>query len=349
MSKAVNTQQTRHTLRHWAEKGLQYREEAAPALALDEARVQVLAVGLCGTDAHILAGQFPSADGVIIGHEISGRVIELGDPSASTLQIGDLVTVEPHRYCTECAYCRNGQEHLCAGKRGYGVRLDGGMTTEMVVPRRILYRLPEGISPTIGAMTEPLACCLHSMDRLRPVSGESILISGCGPAGAMLVALARSHGLTPIVVLEPSAERRELALEMGADLALRPDQLDADLIAQIGDGEGFRYVVDAVGRGAISSALLGFAKKGATLLIFGVADPDDSFALSPRDVFERELTIIGSVINPYTHHRAVSLLERLPLDRIPIRVFALEDYAAAFAAQRLGKEKIVISPHPELL
>ncbi|MBK0419414.1 alcohol dehydrogenase catalytic domain-containing protein [Leucobacter sp. CSA1] len=340
---------TRLSLRHRRADGLALGEEPVPELEPHEARVRVLAVGLCGTDAHILAGQFPSEDGIVLGHEVCGVVTELGSEERSPLSVGDLVALEPHRYCAECSFCRIGKEHLCVEKRGYGVRLDGGMTTDMVVPRRVLYRVPDGIDPLIGAMAEPLACCLHAMDRLSPVSGESILVAGCGPAGAMLVALARSHGLAPIVVLEPSEERRRLALDMGADAAFHPDELHGEAVAGLADGEGFRYVVDAVGRGSIARDLLGVAKKGGTLLIFGVADREDRFALSPRDVFERELTIVGSVINPYTHGRSVALLERLPLERIPARVFPLEAYEQAFAAQREGREKIYISPHPEAL
>lgn len=336
-------------MRHGRSNGATLVEEEVPALKRDEARVRVLAVGLCGTDAHILAGQFPSEDGVILGHEVCGIVTDLGEEDPSRLSVGDLVTLEPHKYCTECVYCRAGEEHLCGDKRGYGVRLDGGMTTDMVVPRRVLYRLPPGTPPTIGAMAEPLACSLHAIDRLRPVSGESIVISGCGPAGAMLVALARSHGLSPIAVLEPSEERRSLAMNMGADAAFHPDELSGGGVTDLAGPEGFAYAVDAVGRADISAALLGRLRRGGTLLIFGVAERGDGFTLSPREMFERELTIIGSVINPYTHGRSVALLGRLPLDRIPVRVFPLVEHARAFAAQAEGREKIFLSPNPEAL
>lgn len=333
----------RTALRHGRSTGLSLAEEPIPTLGAGEASIEVLAVGLCGTDAHILEGNFPSADGVIIGHEVCGIVREVAD--SSNIVVGDLVTVEPHRYCTECTYCRSGDEHLCDNKKGYGVKLDGGMTTTMVAPARILYRLDPETSPLIGAMAEPLACCIHAMDRLNPTSGTSILIAGCGPAGAMLVALSKAHGLTPIVVSEPSESRRELALSMGADRAVHPDDLDsADVSALVGE-HGFHSAVDAVGRADVARDLLSRVRKGGTFLVFGVAAPDDALMLSSREVYDRELTIVGSIINPYTHDRAVAMLSRLSLDRIPTRIFPLADYRAAFAAQRNGREKVYIAPN----
>lgn len=337
----------RTVLRHSRSLGLTLAEEPLPALAAGEARIEVLAVGLCGTDAHILDGNFPSADGVIIGHEVCGIVREV--VGSSNIVVGDLVTVEPHRYCTECTYCRSGDEHLCVDKKGYGVKLDGGMATMMIAPARILYRLDPGTSPLIGAMAEPLACCIHAMDRLNPASGTSILIAGCGPAGAMLVALAKASGVTPIVVSEPSETRREMALSMGADLAVHPDDLDADeVIALVGE-HGFHSVVDAVGRADVARDLLDRIRKGGTFLVFGVAAPDDPLTLPPREVYDRELTIVGSIINPYTHERAIAMLSTLPLDRIPTRVFPLAEFKDAFAAQRRGREKIYVTPNAALM
>lgn len=338
---------TRTALRHSRIRGLRLSDEAVPALAPGEASIDVLAVGLCGTDAHILAGSFPSADDVIMGHEVCGIVREVADPS-SDLAVGDLVTVEPHRYCTACTFCRAGDEHLCVDKKGYGVKLDGGMTTTMVAPARILYRLDPGTSPLIGAMTEPLACCIHSMDRLDPTSGTSILIAGCGPAGAMLVALSKARGLTPIVVSEPSEARRELALAMGADIAVHPDELDSPEVAALVGAHGFHSVVDAVGSAAIGRDLLNRIRPGGTFLVFGVAAADDTLTLTPREIFDRELTIVGSIINPYTHERAAALATTLPLDAIPTRVFRLDEFEAAFRAQSEGKQKIYIAPNPHL-
>lgn len=334
---------TRTVLRHSKADGLHLGEEPIPELSAGEAAVDVLAVGLCGTDTHILEGIFPSADNVILGHEVCGIVREIAQ-GVTNVAAGDLVAVEPHWYCTECSYCRSGEEHHCVKKKGYGVKLDGGMTTTMVAPSRVLYRLDPQTDPLIGAMAEPLACCIHAMDRLAPKSGTSALIAGCGPAGAMLIALSKARGLTPIVVSEPSEERRQIALAMGADLAVHPDDLDSAGVSALSGEQGFHSVVDAVGRAAVARDLLLRIRKGGTFLVFGVAAPGDVLAIPPREIYDKELTIVGSIINPYTHERAVAMLDSLPLDRIPTSVYPLSEYEAAFEAQGRGREKIYVVP-----
>lgn len=308
-----------------------------------EVAIAPLAVGVCGTDRHIVTGSFAAAPQVVLGHEVSGRITEVG-AAVDELTVGDLVTVEPHDYCTRCTYCRLGQEHLCDRKRGYGVKLDGGMTERMVVPARIAYRLPDATPPWIGALTEPLACCLHGMDQLNPRSGLPILIFGAGPAGAMMVALAKARGLVPIVVLDPRADRREAALRMGADAAFDPASLDE--AGALTDGFGFPHVIDAVGSGRILESAITVSSRGARILVFGVARPDDEARVRPSEIFARELTIVGAVINPYTHHRAVQMLPTLGLDRLHPAFYDLDQLPEALEAQRTGTaDKVFIAPH----
>ncbi|NED96078.1 alcohol dehydrogenase catalytic domain-containing protein [Phytoactinopolyspora alkaliphila] len=333
------------SLRFRAPGGYETVSEPPPALAPASVRIAPLAVGVCGTDAHIVAGQFTAEDGVVLGHEICGRVVELGS-DATGVQVGDLVTVEPHRYCTACSYCRAGREHLCGAKRGYGVRLDGGMTESMVAPARIAYRLPAETPPWIGALCEPVACCIHGLDRLGVTSGEPLLIHGCGPAGAILVALGRLLGASPIVVMDPQLSRRELAQRMGADLALDPHQDGcADAALASTGGLGFPAVIDAVGSAAVLETSVAMAARGGRVLVFGVAAPGDTAVISPHELFSRELTLLGSVINPYTHQRAVALLPRLGLDRLTTAFFGLDEFSAALDEQKIGAvDKIFIAP-----
>jgi L-iditol 2-dehydrogenase len=305
------------------------------------------AVGVCGTDTHIVDGEFPAAAPVTLGHEVCGTVVGVG-PGVDDPKPGDLVTVEPHRYCGRCPYCRLGAEHLCLRKQAYGVNLDGGMAELMVVPARVAYRLPPGTPPRVGALTEPVACCMHGMDRLAPLSGLPLLVFGCGPAGAVLVALARLSGLGPIVVVEGRASRRRLAERMGADVVLDAADGGYREQARTAAGElGFPYLVDAVGSPAILEDAVTLAARGGRILVFGVAAPDAVARIRPQEVFAKELTVLGSVINPYTHHRAVGLLPRLGLDRLDVATFPLERAAAALDAQRGGvPDKVQLAPEP---
>lgn len=321
------------------------------ALAPDEVRLRPLAVGVCGTDAHIVAGSFPAEPGVVLGHEVCGRVVEVGAEVGGTTapRVGDLVTVEPHRYCTACTWCRAGQEHLCSGKRGYGVRLDGGMAESMVVPARIAFVLPPDTVPWVGALCEPVACCVHAIDRLGVMAGQALLVLGSGPAGAVLVALGRLLGATPIVAADTRGVRRDLALRMGADVVINPRDPDQVRHAlEITGGEGYPAVVDAVGSSAVLEQAMLLTRRGGRVLEFGVASPDDVAAVRPHDLFSRELTLLGSVINPFTHQRALALLPRLGLERFTTAFYGLDEFAEALAAQRRGDvDKVFVAPAGE--
>ncbi len=321
-------------LRFHAPGDFRYEDVERPTPGPGEVRIRPLAVGICGTDLHILDGTFSSRPPLILGHEVAGRIDAVG-PDVRRAREGDLVTIEPHRFCGVCRYCRLGREHLCLEKEAFGVHLDGGMAEWQVVPERIAYRLPAGMDPKVGALAEPLSCCVHAMDRLAPRSGTSLAIFGAGPAGLILVALSRLAGLTPIVVVEPDPARREAAVEFGAHAtvdasgeAWREDAL------RIVDGAGFDYVVEAVGSPRVVESAISVAARQGTILVFGVANPGETAAIRPQEVFVKELTILGTVINPYTHHRAVELLPDLNLGRLGIKTFPLEAHENAFQAHR---------------
>jgi len=311
-----------------------------------EVRLAPLAVGICGTDAHILDGSFPARSGVVLGHEICGRIDALGR-DVRDLAVGDLVTVEPHLYCGTCRYCRLGHEHLCPEKRAFGVHLDGGMAEQLVIPARLAYRLPADLDPVIGCLTEPLACAIHALDRLEPRSGLPALVIGAGPAGLLLTALAHAAGLI-VTVAEFDPERRAAALAMGAVATIDPALPDwrAAALDNTG-GAGFDFVIEAAGTTAGLETAVALSARRARLLVYGVARPGETAAIPPYDVYAKELTILGTALNPFTHLRAVGLLSQLPLHVIKPGVFPLAAYAEAFAAQHERRfMKVVIAPQP---
>lgn len=310
-----------------------------------EIRIRPTAVGICGTDVHIIDGSFGSRPPLTLGHEVAGFIEALG-PGVRTAREGDLITVEPHRYCGACRYCRLGREHLCVDKEAFGVHLDGGMAGFQVIPERIAYRLPAGTDPRLGALVEPLSCCVHAMDRLSPVSGTAIAIFGAGPAGLMLIGLSKLAGLTPVVVMEPDALRRESARQFGADATIDPS-IEGWLDEAVGvvGGAGYDQVVEAVGSGRVLEMAVQLAARQASILVFGVADPTDTAVIRPQEIFAKELTILGTVINPYTHHRAVELLPSMGLERLDVMTFPLGSYGDAFAAQAARRaDKVQLAP-----
>jgi threonine dehydrogenase-like Zn-dependent dehydrogenase len=317
-----------------------------PRPGAGEVRVAPLAVGICGTDARILEGAYAARPGTILGHEIAGRVAELGD-GVQGLAEGDLVSIEPHLYCGTCRYCRLGWEHLCPAKRAFGVHLDGGMAGSVVVPARLAYRAPDGVDPVVACMAEPVGCGIHGMDRLEPMSGLPLLIIGSGPAGLMLLALARRTGVGPIVVVEPDPARRGAAAEGGADLVLDPGADDwRDVALAATHGHGFDQVIEAAGSATGLATAIELAARHARILVYGVAHPDAITPVRANDVYARELTILGAALNPYTHVRAVELVGELGLERLDPGRYPLSAFAEAFEAQRDRRHlKVVLTPN----
>ena len=290
-------------------------------------RLRPLATGVCGTDAHIVRGEFPAPAPVVLGHEIAGRVDAVG-AGVEHVREGDLVTVQPNTFCGLCRCCRLGQKHLCTAMRAFGVHMNGGFAEAMVASAGEVYRLPAGTDPRLGCLTEPLACSIHGMDRLELRSGCTVLVLGAGLVGLMLTRLAGLSGAGRIVVSEPDPDRRRDALAFGADTVVAPAQLQPD--------EGFEYVIDAVGSAATFGTAVSMAARGGSILVFGAAPMEAVASIRPYEVFARELTILGSLINPDTHERAVSLLPQMGFDKLRIQAFPLDRFGEAFEAQAAG-------------
>jgi threonine dehydrogenase-like Zn-dependent dehydrogenase len=220
------------------------------------------------------------------------------------------------------------------------------MAERLVVPGRLAYLLPAGIDPTIGCLTEPLACAVHGLDRLAPLSGLPVLVIGAGPAGLMLSSLARLAGLR-VVVVEPDARRRAAAVTMADAVTIDPATADwHEEALRASGGSGFDYVIESAGSAGGLETAIALSARHARILVYGVARPDDRAAISPYEIYARELTILGSALNPFTHGRAVELLGEIRFDELDRSIFPLDAYAAAFAAQQDRRSiKVVIAPN----
>jgi L-iditol 2-dehydrogenase len=299
-----------------------------------EVKLRPEVVGLCGTDPHIIAGDFPASVPVTLGHEVAGRVEAVGRDVTSVRE-GDLVAVEPHLYCDSCRFCRLGRPHLCVDKKGFGVRLDGGCAEQMVVPATCAYPVGAGVAAALASFAEPVACCVHGIDRLAPAAGLTALVFGGGAIGCIMVRLASLSGLTAVVV-EPVEKRRKLAADFGAAATFDPgaEGWEADALKLVPGG--YDYIIDAVGSPLLLERGIELATRGGTLLVFGVAPPGATAGVSPRALYDKELTITASAINPFTQSRAIELLPALGLERLTKASFPLFRYREAFTMQASG-------------
>jgi 2-desacetyl-2-hydroxyethyl bacteriochlorophyllide A dehydrogenase len=290
----------------------------------DEVLIDVEACGICGTDVHIVEGTSRSTPPVVLGHEYAGRIVEMGKNVKSHV-VGEWVVVDPNIACGECVYCRRGLVHLCSSLRALGVDIDGGMAEYSIVPAAQVYTLGEGMVPEVCAFVEPVSCAVHGIDRARITSGDAVVIIGGGPIGQIMLQLTRVAGAAFSMLVEPVAEKRALAAACGASRVIDPRSTDVTDAIHADLPEGADVVIECAGLPATAELALKLARRGGTVEFFGVCPIGSSLPLEPNQVYFRELTIVGSYINPHTFSRAIALLQQgrvtvkdFPMARFPV-------------------------------
>lgn len=297
------------------------RELPEHALASDEVLVRVAACGVCGTDVHIYHGDKGSAEvcpPVILGHELAGVVAQIGS-GVNQIAVGDHVTVDPNCYCGQCHYCRIGKKQLCTNLHAIGVNWNGGFAEYCYAPQAQCFKLNPTVPLDCGAMAEPLACCLHGIDRAGLRTGSTVCVIGGGAIGLIMVQLAKLAGASSVVLSEPVELRRKIGLAVGADYVVDPTQESLkQRLWEILGVDGTDCVIECVGNTTATAQAFEAAKRGATILLFSVPKAGAIHPLNLEDVYQKELTVIGSMINPDSHLRAVQLINSGRIQLAPL-------------------------------
>ena len=177
--------------------------------------VAVGACGVCGTDLHILAGEFPPTPYPIVpGHEAAGTISAVGSAVVG-LREGDRVGIDPSLFCGACHFCRLGRGNLCERWGAIGDTVDGAFAEFVKVPAANAYPIPDSMSFGAAAFVEPVSCAVHAVDRLQLRFGESVLIYGAGTMGLILAQLLRSAGASFVALCDTNASRLERAESFG--------------------------------------------------------------------------------------------------------------------------------------
>jgi D-arabinitol dehydrogenase (NADP+) len=300
-----------------------------------EARVRLQMTGVCGTDVHIHAGRFFSSYPLIPGHEPTGVVDALGE-GVTGIEVGGRVAVNGNTGCGGCDSCRRGYPLLCASLRCLGVNGPGGFAEYMLAPAANVFPVDD-LPVEVAAMTEPTACAMHGMDVLGLRPGTDVLLFGAGPTGLILAQLLLHGGAARLTVAAPTAYKLELARSFGVDETVLVDRHDAaagaERVRRLAP-DGFDVVIDATGSSAVTQQALGLTRDRGTLLIYGVTGQDDRIAVSPYDVYRRELTIKGSFAQVSSFPSAIAMLRsgRVRTEGIITHRFPLDRFADALEA-----------------
>ena len=311
-------------------------EKADPVIKGDEVLIRVMAAGICGTDIHIYDGAKGASDcfpPVVLGHEFAGVVEAVGD-DAGRVKAGDHVTVDPSIMCGKCYACQVGKPHFCESYSATGVTYDGGFAQLCKVKEEQVYVLKSEVSFEEAAMCEPLGCCLHGIDRAGIRTGDTVLIIGGGTIGLIMLQLAKLAGAATVIVSELVASKREMAKKLGADYTVNPlEKTPFELLEEKGIRE-INVTIECVGRKETMLDAFKYIGNGGHVLLFGLTEPDCEIPVKPFEIFQKEITVTASYVNPFSHGRAANLVntgkiklaelisDRLPLDDIN-RVFEI--------------------------
>ncbi len=301
----------------------------------DSVKIEVKFAGICGTDLHIYHDSYPNNPPLIIGHEFSGIVVEVGKDVKRTL-IGDRVTVLPTTAvtCGICEYCKTGNYVFCKDRKSLGSGVDGGFTKYVIAREDMLYRIPEHVSLETAALTEPLACAVQAIEQLTSIQvGDTVLLSGPGPIGLLCLSLLTLKGCKVIVAgTEADSKRLEIAKELGADITV---DVSAENLHEIIDREtkglGANVVVECSGAAASIKSCLQAVKKMGKYIQVGIAGKD---VMLPFDtILYKQIQLFGSLSHSkQTWERVMDILEQKKINLAPIitHIIPLSNWKEAF-------------------
>jgi len=306
---------------------LQVVDFPRPEPAPDEVLIRVRACGICGSDVHGLDGstgrRIPP---LVMGHEAAGEVAAIG-PAVTDLKPGDRVTFDSTIYCGECEFCRRGQINLCDNRQVLGVspgpyRRHGAFAEYVTVPRRIVYRLPDGLSYEQAALIEAVSVAVHAVKLTGEVAGNSAVVVGAGMIGLLTIQALRAYGCESITAIDVDDARLAVAREVGASGAVNARDAagvrDADLAIEcVGATDPIRTAIASV-------------RKGGRVTLVGNVSPKVEIPL--QDVVSRQLRLQGSCASCGEYPECIDLMASgaIQVDRMISAVAPLSEGAAWF-------------------
>lgn len=328
---------------------LRVENSPMPKVGPEDILIQVKACGICGTDVHIYEGDKGAAEvtpPTILGHEFSGVIAEVGS-NVTKYKAGDRVCIDPNCYCGKCDFCRNGIAHYCTDMIGYGTTVNGGFAEYCSVNQRQVYKLGDNTTFEQGAMTEPVACCLHGMDMCNIHPGSNVVVIGGGMIGLLMLQLSKLAGAARVALLEPVESKRVVAKKLGADILIDPINENVEEELKKAGMTWVNTVIECVGKTATIQQAIDIVGNKGTVMMFGLTKPDDTIAVKPFQIFQKEIELKSSFINPYTQKRALDLIDsgRLDVSSMVYAVESLENLADILSSPELrAKGKYIISP-----
>lgn len=336
-----------------AQPGLTATDWPDPKPGPAEVVVRVKATSICGTDTHLYNWDEWAYSRIrpprIIGHEMCGEVVEMGR-DVSLVKVGDYVAAESHITCGRCFQCRTGQAHVCMNYKILGIDRDGSFAQFVALPEGVLWKTSPEIPPELACVQEPLGNAVDAT-LAENVTGQSVLITGCGPTGLFATAVARVAGASVIIASDISDYRLGLAKQLGADHTINakadsPETI-ASAIRHITNGEGVDASLEMSGDPAALHQAFRAVKNGGRVTLFGIPTGSTCFDL-PNEIIFKGIRVYGVTGRRLfgTWYRLAGLLKAgLNIRPVVTHAFPMSEFARGFELIKSGQcGKVVLFP-----
>ncbi|MBT4623374.1 MAG: alcohol dehydrogenase catalytic domain-containing protein [Verrucomicrobia bacterium] len=330
---------------------LALRTYKVPSIKSDEVLIRIHAAGICGTDLHIKHDTFPNVPPVILGHEFSGKLVELG-PEVIGWSVGDRIVAQPHKGgCGSCRYCNTGQVEICRNKRAIGYKIDGAMAEYVALPFGSLHRIPDDLSFETAALAEPLAVCVKAVaERATVQAGDCVVVLGCGAIGLLAAAVAKAMGAGKVIVVgtdQDLGHRLPIAKAMGIDEAISVQGTDVvKFVMDLKEG-GADLVVEASGAPAAINQAFSLLRRDGRICAIGLT-ADKTVSVPWSAAIHDQINIVSSYSSSWTSwEAAIDLLSSGKVDVEPMISgrYRLNEFEEAFASlERLEAVKNLFQP-----
>ncbi|HEY1728226.1 MAG TPA: alcohol dehydrogenase catalytic domain-containing protein [Candidatus Baltobacteraceae bacterium] len=331
------------------------KEQPEPEIGPDDVLVQVAATSICGTDAHLYAWDksaqaFGPTLPFVLGHECAGTIVRIGS-TVKNLRVGQRIAAESHIFCGACYMCRTGNAHNCLEMKLLGVTRPGGFAEYLALPERVCFPLPDDLPLELGALFEPSGVAVHAIQRAGNLDGCSVLITGAGPIGLVLIQLAFVMGATSIVALEPNPFRRKLAEQRGAR-ALDPlapgFDLDAIVRKDYARHGGFDAGFEISAAPGTLETLLRGVRREAPIVCVGLPNepiPIDITAFISKKMIVLKGTFGRRIWDTWEMLLAMVQSGRLDLSGMITHRLGLEEFDRGIQLLKGDSAKVIISPN----
>jgi 2-desacetyl-2-hydroxyethyl bacteriochlorophyllide A dehydrogenase len=273
------------------DRHLEAREVPPPIAGAGQSIVRVTHTGICATDQKIYQGGIKVSHPLIMGHEMSGELIEGGGRDG--VRPGARVIVDPVLYCGQCYHCRAGQTHICPNGSLLGRDSNGGFAERVAVPAANVYPLPLEIGAEEAPLLQVMTTCVHGHRNAEIFPGEAVVVMGLGVTGQIHSQIAKARGAAPVIGITRNKWKREVAQSLGADLTFAPGEEALEGVMKATGGRGADLVIESVGQTTTLAEAMKLVRIGGRIMGFGIMT-DREGALPFYDFYYKEIQFLNA-------------------------------------------------------